>query len=284
MLGAYFLFNVFGVKHQHELALKGGPEYAGQYGDAFGYVNALFSGCAFAGVVIALVIQTLEYSLAAQERREQLDVQEKIMSQQIVTSRINAVQTLQILNAERKLNQKLFLSNHGYRLSVIENARLRRYTEQLLEDLNHSNESREITSLSSSDAEYLTSQALVKFISVMQIIMNIVPDEDYGNYETRMKMNSELFHEALVTNIIENQIVSDHLKQKSPGVHQEFGWRAGRSKTEHFSSPGFKEQLDGYDCPKDVYIDLRYFIDLTAGAVTDVTGCYFDNNYLADQG
>jgi len=42
----------------------------GQFGDMFGAVNALFSGLAFAGVIIALVYQRRELELQRQELRE----------------------------------------------------------------------------------------------------------------------------------------------------------------------------------------------------------------------
>lgn len=37
-----------------------GYEQAGVYGDSFGYVNSLFSGLAFGGVVFAIILQTIE--------------------------------------------------------------------------------------------------------------------------------------------------------------------------------------------------------------------------------
>lgn len=43
---------------------------AGTYGDSFGAVNALFSGLAFAGVIVALYLQTTELRLQREEMEE----------------------------------------------------------------------------------------------------------------------------------------------------------------------------------------------------------------------
>lgn len=59
---------------------------AGTFGDSFGAINALFSGLAFAGVVIALVIQTKELQLARLERREALESQKEIARQAFFSS------------------------------------------------------------------------------------------------------------------------------------------------------------------------------------------------------
>ena len=44
-------------------------------GDSFGAINALFSSLAFAGVVVALILQASEFRLAWQERKEALVAQ-----------------------------------------------------------------------------------------------------------------------------------------------------------------------------------------------------------------
>lgn len=46
------------------------PNDAGVIGDAFGAVNALFSGLAFAGVILALLLQTRDLQLQRQELEE----------------------------------------------------------------------------------------------------------------------------------------------------------------------------------------------------------------------
>ncbi|MBL8854814.1 MAG: hypothetical protein JNK57_12680 [Planctomycetaceae bacterium] len=56
----------------------GGSEGFGQIGDAHGFLNALFSGLALAGVVVALMMQTEELRIARLERQESLQTQKEI--------------------------------------------------------------------------------------------------------------------------------------------------------------------------------------------------------------
>lgn len=75
------------------------PEVSGQMGDMFGAVNALFSGLALAGVVVAIWFQSKELRLQREElehtreelvgqkeqlagQKEQLEAQKEVMSQQ----------------------------------------------------------------------------------------------------------------------------------------------------------------------------------------------------------
>lgn len=62
-LGIYHVGGFFNPSQETE----NGYSEIGQYGDSFGYVNALFSGLAFAGVIVALFMQTREL---AYQRRE----------------------------------------------------------------------------------------------------------------------------------------------------------------------------------------------------------------------
>ncbi|TWU22234.1 hypothetical protein Pla52o_32900 [Novipirellula galeiformis] len=50
------------------------PETAGEFGDMFGAANALFSGLALLGVVIAIILQSQELALQRQELRETREV------------------------------------------------------------------------------------------------------------------------------------------------------------------------------------------------------------------
>ncbi|TWU50640.1 hypothetical protein Poly51_39330 [Rubripirellula tenax] len=56
----------------------GGSEAFAQIGDAHGFLNALFSGLALAGVVVALMMQTEELRIARLERQESLQTQKEI--------------------------------------------------------------------------------------------------------------------------------------------------------------------------------------------------------------
>jgi hypothetical protein len=52
----------------------GWPNEAGPFGDMFGALNALFSGLAFAGLIIAILLQREELKLQRQTLTEQLNV------------------------------------------------------------------------------------------------------------------------------------------------------------------------------------------------------------------
>ncbi len=90
-------------------------EEAGQFGDTFGVVNALFSGLAFAGIIIALIlqredlqIQRQDLKLTLEEVRRSAEAQEKseraLASQAralFVAARLNAVSSVYQAHAER---------------------------------------------------------------------------------------------------------------------------------------------------------------------------------------
>lgn len=70
------------------------PETLGEFGDAFGFANTFFSGLAFGGVIIAIVLQTIELRYqrqeirrANEEYRQQTDTLQK-------TAYLNAAATL----------------------------------------------------------------------------------------------------------------------------------------------------------------------------------------------
>lgn len=52
-------------------------ERAAQYGDSFGAVNALFSGLAFAGVIVTILLQTQELGLQRNELKASVDAQKE---------------------------------------------------------------------------------------------------------------------------------------------------------------------------------------------------------------
>jgi hypothetical protein len=92
VLGAYGLV-VAGVDAGTRLTLA----ETGQFGDAFGLVNALFSGLAFAGVLFSLEMQRRELGLqreelaatreVLQEERDALTAQHAVMLQQLTATR-----------------------------------------------------------------------------------------------------------------------------------------------------------------------------------------------------
>lgn len=91
------------------------PSSLGDFGDSFGFVNALFSGLALAGVIYAIVLQRRELSLQredlaltrrelhrsaeAQERSENaLEEQAKAM---LMVARLNAINSMASMYAEK---------------------------------------------------------------------------------------------------------------------------------------------------------------------------------------
>jgi hypothetical protein len=73
ILVVYLVWDWLGVKHfeSYPSRVVGGTDNkaadAGAFGDSFGYVNALFSGLAFSGVIYAIILQTIELRLQRQE-------------------------------------------------------------------------------------------------------------------------------------------------------------------------------------------------------------------------
>lgn len=103
----------FGHKPREWFPSESGAE-AGAFGDSFGFVSSLFSGLAFAGVILALVMQSRELSLQRQElkeTREELrktaDAQEATMRTLALTGYINA------LAAGRETHAQILAANIG---------------------------------------------------------------------------------------------------------------------------------------------------------------------------
>lgn len=97
--GAYGAWYVEGVRHVEEYRATGKDlSEAGQYGDSFGRVNALFSGLAFAGVVFAIILQTIELRY---QREELEDTREELRKS------ADAQNQLVTLNALAAISQHL---------------------------------------------------------------------------------------------------------------------------------------------------------------------------------
>ncbi len=63
---------------------------AGQFGDAFGAINALFSGLALAGVIVAMLMQREELKLIRKELGQSSEAQEAQAKALIITAQLNA--------------------------------------------------------------------------------------------------------------------------------------------------------------------------------------------------
>jgi hypothetical protein len=78
-------------------ALFATPTERGQVGDLFGAVNALFSGLAFAGLIIAITLQRQELAIQREELRLQRDEMAKSREQlanQVVVQRALVLATI----------------------------------------------------------------------------------------------------------------------------------------------------------------------------------------------
>ena len=83
-----WLFSFFGLG-------LGSLERKGLFGDSFGAINALFSGLAFAGVILALIYQRKELGVQQEELKEQRRAMQK------ETFERTFFQLLETLNARR---------------------------------------------------------------------------------------------------------------------------------------------------------------------------------------
>ena len=109
----YWLFYDYGhsvVFKFESVDEKGGQSFerAGQFGDSFGYINALFSGLAFAGVILALFVQIAEFHLAESERKDSIEIQRQISDQQTLNSVISSINTWRSLNPHMGYDRATF--------------------------------------------------------------------------------------------------------------------------------------------------------------------------------
>jgi len=101
MIAAGFVLVVWAVLWILLILLIDDPAQRGQFGDMFGASTALFSGLAFAGVIIAMLYQREELSLQRQElalQRQELarsaEAQEQLVKTQERSALMNARATL----------------------------------------------------------------------------------------------------------------------------------------------------------------------------------------------
>ena len=87
----------------------------GTYGDSFGYVNSLFSGLAFGGVIFAIVLQTMELSL---QRKELEDTREELKKSGIPQKQLVSLNTL---SAITQYHLQIFNANpHEHKREYVE--------------------------------------------------------------------------------------------------------------------------------------------------------------------
>lgn len=82
---------------------------AGTFGDSFGMVNALFSGLAFAGVVLAIIIQVVELRVTWEEIEDSRIAQQQTAQQQYGAAMMSGIAALQALDEKRAKSFKQLL-------------------------------------------------------------------------------------------------------------------------------------------------------------------------------
>lgn len=98
--------------------LNSNSENRGTFGDMFGSLNAVFSGFAFAGVIITIIMQMKELELTRKELRRSAEAQDKsqiALNEQLksmqLTSKIDSLnQYISLLNPKDD-KEKLYLAN-----------------------------------------------------------------------------------------------------------------------------------------------------------------------------
>ena len=105
-IGSYFLISKY---------ISDSPEIKGQFGDSFGAVNALFSGLAFAGLIITILLQRkdLQYQRTAIEQTnvemknqtKEFDIQNSTLKrQQFENTFFELLRMLQTITDDLSLN------------------------------------------------------------------------------------------------------------------------------------------------------------------------------------
>lgn len=82
-------------------------EQSGQFGDQFGFINSLFSGLAFGGIIISLVLQRKELSL---QRKELRDTRKEFSQQNFESTFFNLLKNQQDITKNIELEYKVLNS------------------------------------------------------------------------------------------------------------------------------------------------------------------------------
>jgi hypothetical protein len=99
------------------LFINGEKEWRGTFGDMFGAVNALFSGLAFAGLIITLIMQHEELKLQRQELKqtnEELEGQKKEFEEQNKTLKVQRFENtlFNMLSQQQEITNNLNISGN----------------------------------------------------------------------------------------------------------------------------------------------------------------------------
>ena len=85
-----FVVGAWGLSGAVIIQELGDPKLPGTFGDMFGAVNALFSGLAFAGIIVAIMMQREDLKLQQEELTGSRKAQEAQVNALVITAQINA--------------------------------------------------------------------------------------------------------------------------------------------------------------------------------------------------
>lgn len=114
---------------------------SGLLGDSFGFINALFSGLASGGVLVALILQTKELTLQRSELKANREEMARNANAQEKTARLNALNTLlieyksQLETTSKNINEILDISGSLESQMRSEHEEVLRYKNNIINEL-----------------------------------------------------------------------------------------------------------------------------------------------------
>jgi len=159
----------------------------GTFGDMFGSVNALFSGLAFVGVIVAILLQRVELKL---QREELVQTREELRGQKEQLARQNKTMELQ------KFESSFFqlLSFHHKLLDAIKYTPQNRELkgagaiESIYEDFKKHNYSHKPTNELYAEYAFIYSNGLPNYFQNFYNIIKFVDDENVENKEKYIRI------------------------------------------------------------------------------------------------
>lgn len=191
----YYVFKLAGVEH-YILHANGGDTASGiddvaGFGDSFGYVNAWFSALAFAGVVLALGVQVMEFHLAEKDRRDTLGNQEEMKRHAFFTTLAASVKTLHDVEGAKQEAVASGNANAERLVSMFkQETALRTAVSSMLEEMPLQIE---LSGLALHDYDH--SHKLIRFVALLQAIVKSMDLEI--NYPLLATGNSKALEELV---------------------------------------------------------------------------------------
>ena len=140
---------IFGISIGYFFAvnlLTSNFEDRGTFGDMFGALNAIFSGFAFAGVIITIIMQMKELELTRNELKKSAEAQDK--SQQALNEQLQSMQVTTKLDTLNKYIEQSHKNDDAFKIELAQNI-ITSITEDIfqLDEYSHLTKPRLISSL-----------------------------------------------------------------------------------------------------------------------------------------